>query len=29
MTGPADGRNDQADRETVAPSGHAEPGALA
>jgi glutathione-regulated potassium-efflux system protein KefB len=29
MTGPADGRNDQADRETVAPSGHAEPGAPA
>ncbi|CUI26123.1 K(+)/H(+) antiporter [Achromobacter xylosoxidans] len=29
MTGPADGRNDQPDRETVAPAGHAEPGAPA
>ncbi|MCV6799350.1 monovalent cation:proton antiporter-2 (CPA2) family protein [Achromobacter ruhlandii] len=29
MTGPADGRNDQPDRETVAPAGHADPGAPA
>ena len=29
MTGPADGRNDQADREIVAPDSHAEPGAPA
>ncbi|CAB3690098.1 MAG: monovalent cation:proton antiporter-2 (CPA2) family protein [Achromobacter pulmonis] len=29
MTGPADGRNDQPDRETTRPAGHAEPGAPA